>query len=93
MNIHVYHNTVSSRFEANVQSGLCELDYEHVGSDILDFKRTYVPETLRHQGIGHRLVREALDYAKEEQYHVKPSCPFVKAVADEYKDRYKDVLV
>jgi len=93
MDFHVYHNSVSNRFEANVNSGLCELDYEKVGMGTLDYKRTFVPENSRHQGFGHKLVQEALEYAKEEQYRVKPTCPFVKSVIEEDKERYRDVVV
>ena len=93
MGIKVYHNSVSNRFEANVNSGLCELNYEKEGSGTLDFKRTFVPESLRHKGIGHKLVEQALDYAREEYYRVKPSCPFVKKVVEENKKRYEDLIV
>ena len=93
MDIHVYQNAVSNRFEANVKSGLCELDYENIGVGTWEYKRTFVPESVRHQGIGHKLVKEALEFAREQQYHVKPSCPFVKKVVEEDIDRYKDIIV
>jgi predicted GNAT family acetyltransferase len=93
MDVHVYHNPISNRFEANVNSGLCELDYENEGADTLNYKWTFVPEESRHQGIGHKLVHEAMEFAREQQYHVKHTCPFVKSVIEENKERYRDILV
>ena len=38
MDVQVYHNIISNRFEVNVNSGLCELDYESEGIDTLNYK-------------------------------------------------------
>lgn len=93
MDVHVYHNIISNRFEVNVNSGLCELDYENEGIDTLIYTRTFVPEDSRHQGIGHKLVKEAMEYARDNHYHVKPACPFVQKVIEEEKGRYLDLIV
>lgn len=56
------------------------LEYAELDDGTLDYFRTFTPVRLRHRGIGHRLVRFALDDALDRGVRVRPSCPFVASV-------------
>lgn len=43
----------------------------------VDFTRTYVPPSLRAQGLAEALVRRGLAWAKEQGYRIEASCWYV----------------
>lgn len=45
-----------------------------------------VPEAYEGKGIGTRLVRHILDYARANGFTVDPVCPFVKAYMKRYPE-------
>ena len=53
---------------------------------------TEVPEVLENKGIGHKMVREALDWLEKNQHKLVPLCPFVRAFVKENLDDYKELL-
>lgn len=65
--------------------------FEEAGEGRLDFRRTFVPEPHRHQGIGERLVLSALDWARQQGRTVIPTCPFVDWVVDR-NPAYEDLI-
>jgi hypothetical protein len=74
----IVHNPSAQRFEAQVDSHLAVLEYRLSGQ-VIHFTHTGVPSELEGRGLGSRLAKAGLDYAKEQGYHVIPSCPFVAA--------------
>jgi predicted GNAT family acetyltransferase len=74
--LQVIHNTDANRFEIRVDGHLAELDYLRTGS-VITFTHTAVPSALEGQGIGSKLVRAGLDYARENGLRVISLCWFV----------------
>ncbi len=74
--VNVVHNIKQKRFEIGVNSYLAELDYVLQGRTII-FTHTYVPPALEGQGIGSKLAKAALTYARENSLRVKTLCWFV----------------
>ena len=72
----VHHNQAEQRFEATVEGRLSVVDYEQRDGEIV-FTHTYVPSELRGRGIAEKLVRAALDYAREQKVRVIPQCSYV----------------
>lgn len=68
----------ADRFEARVDDALATLDYVQEG-DTLRLVHTEVPEALAGRGVGSRLVRGALDAARERGLRIAPECGFVAA--------------
>ena len=68
-----------------------EMTYRQVDERTLDFNHTYVPPSLRGQGIAERLVREAADYAQELGFRVIPSCSYVRVFFKRHP-QYADLL-
>jgi predicted GNAT family acetyltransferase len=69
----VTHSPASSRFEA----GAAYLAYEQSG-DTFTIEHTVVPPELEGQGLGGKLVQEAVDYARKEGLELVAHCSFAK---------------
>lgn len=73
----VRHNQDKNRFELRVDGAEpAHADYRR-HEDTLEFHHTYVPESARGQGHAATIVRAALDYARDNNFTVKPSCSYV----------------
>lgn len=72
----VRNNTAGNRFEIEVNGSLALLEYMRAGSNIT-YTHTEVPRELEGMGIGARLARFALEYARDNDLKVIPICPFV----------------
>ncbi|MGH7542467.1 MAG: GNAT family N-acetyltransferase [Gemmatimonadota bacterium] len=90
-NIQVQHDTDRQRFVAERNGKEANLQYRQASEGKLDYQSTFVPEEYREQGIGERIVMEALDFARKNGYEVIPSCPFVRHVLEEHPE-YDDVV-
>jgi predicted GNAT family acetyltransferase len=72
----VIHNQAKSRFEIHAGSHVAELNYVLHGNKIL-FTHTGVPPALEGRGIGSKLVKAGLDYAKANKLKINTICWFV----------------
>jgi len=72
----VIHNEALGRYELETGHGLAVAVYRRQG-DHLVFTDTEVPPDDEGQGIGSRLVREALDDARRRGFKIVPACSFV----------------
>lgn len=74
----VTHNAPLGRYEMETKHGLAVAVYVQQG-DRLVFTHTEVPAADEGNGIGSRLVRAALDDARQRGFKVVPACSFVAA--------------
>ena len=74
----IRHDETRRRFSIQLGTEEAHLDYVRRGETTLDFRHTFVPVSHRGRGIGARLVRHALDHAREHELRVVPTCPFVR---------------
>ena len=72
-------------------SRVAEMTYSKAGSNKIIIDHTEVDDSLQGQGVGYKLVEEAVNYAREKQIKILPLCPFAAAVFKK-RDDYKDVL-
>jgi uncharacterized protein len=91
MSQQIEHQTERLRFAIELEGESAVLEYQRISENRVDFKRTFVPERHRDLGIGGRLVRHALEWARENDLKVVPSCSFVKSFADDHPE-FKDVV-
>jgi len=68
------------RFHVEANGDLAYLAYKRVDDHTVDYISTYVPATLRGRGLGERLVRHALDWARAHGQTVIPTCSFVQKI-------------
>jgi len=61
------------------------------GDGRITIDRTYVSDTLRGQGIGLRLVRKTVEYARANNLKIMPKCSFAQKILTGSPD-YEDVL-
>lgn len=76
--IRVTHNEPEQRFEALVSGQLAVCEYQIEG-DRMIFTHTYVPPELRGRSVAQKLVRVALDHARDCNRSVVPACSYVAA--------------
>lgn len=67
---------------------LGEMTYFWAGPTIFTIDHTEVGEKLKGTGSGKKLVRAAVDYARQNGYKIHPTCPFAQSVlsAEEFAD-------
>jgi predicted GNAT family acetyltransferase len=74
----VVHNTDEHRFEIVIDGKLAELNYVLRPGKII-YTSTHVPRSLEGGGVGSALAKIALEFARENNLSVTPSCSFVRA--------------
>jgi predicted GNAT family acetyltransferase len=85
----VIHNTSENRFEIQLESHLAQLKYR-MQDGTITFTHTGVPPALEGQGVGGRLVRAGLEYAREHSLKVKALCSFVATFLKRHPE-YQDL--
>lgn len=91
MEIQVVHRPEAGRFEVSLDGHLAVLEYQFRDEKTVIFPHTEVPDALGGRGIGSRLARAALDWARENGYRVIPLCWFVKGYIERHPE-YQDLL-
>ena len=72
----ITHNPNTQRFELTQNGATAYLSYQTAG-DKLIFDHTIVPTAIEGQGIGSRLTRHALDWAREQDKQVIPTLSLI----------------
>jgi uncharacterized protein len=88
--IEVKHNPAENRFQVEIESNLAVLEYK-LENDTIVFTHTRVPDELGGRGLGSKLVRTGLDYARAQGLSVHPLCSFVASYIEK-KPEYQDLL-
>jgi len=89
--LEVVHDPQAGRFQIEVGQWMAVLNYEMEGN-VMVFTHTGVPLQLEAQGIGSRLVKTGLEYARQQSYKVIPACEFMEAYIRRHPE-YKDFVV
>ena len=80
-------NAGAARYEMAADGALAFAAYRLDGGTIA-FTHTEVPASLEGQGIGSRLVAEALDDARRRGLRVVPACSFVAAYVARHSETH-----
>ena len=88
----VEHDQEGQRFVADPGDGqVAELSYRPRGEGVVEMPHTFVPESLRDQGLAGRLAEAALGWARNEGLEVIPTCRFVSGYIDSHPE-YQDLV-
>lgn len=87
----VINNVERKRFEVTVQGHTAVAEYILAGETRIVFTHTEVPDALEGNGIGSRLARTALEYARENDLKVIPLCPYIAAYIRKHPE-YRSLL-
>ena len=86
----IKHRPAESRFMQPFGALEAELTYRR-HDDVIEFVHTGVPPQLGGQGIGGRIVKAGLDFARAEGLRVQPSCSFVRGYISKHPE-YVDLV-
>ena len=93
LNNEVIDNKAQKRFEIHIDDQVSFEEYEFfttsTGEEGIEYKHTFVPESLSGRGIAGYLVKVILDCAAVRKLRVKPTCPYVKSYIDKHL-QYQD---
>ncbi|MEP0711443.1 GNAT family N-acetyltransferase [Algoriphagus sp.] len=70
---------------------IAQMIYVTNGSKKMIIEHTEVDESMKGQGIGLKILRELVQFARKEEIKVIPLCPFAKAMFQK-KGELQDVL-
>ena len=91
MDVDVRHEPERQRFVARAGDTDSQLIYAPRPGNLVDFQSTYVSPAVRGRGVGEKLVREALDWARGEGLKVIPTCWYVDTVVRRHPE-YEPLL-
>ena len=74
----VKHDKSGMRFYMPVEVGEAYVSYRMEDDETIDFHETFTSPNLRGKGMAAKVVEAALEYAREENLEVVPTCPYVK---------------
>jgi predicted GNAT family acetyltransferase len=72
----VLHFAEKNRFEIRINGLVAELTYS-LHNDTITFLHTGVPPEWEGQGVGRKLVKTGLDYARANGFKIRSMCWFV----------------
>ncbi len=87
--LNVLHNESKNRFEIQINSHTAVLAYATQGKTIL-FTHTGVPPALEGRGIGSKLVKTGLEYARANNLKVKSTCWFVNKYIERHPESVQE---
>lgn len=85
-------NESESRFELHINGSLAKIDFKVGSKGQYYMIHTEVPEALGNQGVGHKLVRESLEWIEKNEIKIVPLCPFVRSYLKENLEDYRDII-
>jgi len=88
----VVRNEDRFRFEVTVDGETAFLTFHRNGKRFT-LIHTEVPESLEGRGIGSKIVRAALEYARANDLTVVPRCPFVQAFLENHPDEAEGLSI
>ena len=80
MAISVTHQPDQQRFVSVLERQESVLEYRLLPDHGIDFTHTFVPESLRGQGIAEKLVRTGIGWAREQGFEMTASCWYVSRI-------------
>lgn len=86
----VVNNTEAGRFEVRLGEAVAFTEYRKLANGVL-FPHTEVPSAFEGRGVGGKIVRAALDWARSEGQKVMPTCTFVAGYITKHPE-YHDLV-
>jgi hypothetical protein len=88
--LQVVHDPKAGRFQIEVGRWMAVLNYE-MEDNAMVFTHTGVPQPLEGQGVGGKLAKTGLDYARQNGHRVVPACEFMRVYIRRHPE-YNDLV-
>lgn len=87
----VVHDTEARRFTLSTDHGPAYVQYRMPDEQTLDLVSTFAPPEARGGGLAAKVVGAALDYARENDLRIIPTCPYVPVYLKRHPE-YRDLV-
>ena len=84
--MNIQHNEKEKIFFVDIEGKVAKLSYKNTDEKTLDYYSTFVPPEFRGKNVGEQLVKVALDYARDNNFKIIPTCPFVARIIDRHPE-------
>jgi predicted GNAT family acetyltransferase len=91
MDVTVANNPEEQRYEVRADGALAGSTVYRERPGLIVFVHTGIEPGFEGQGLASRLVRDALDDARERELQVLPFCPFVNGYVQRHRE-YADLV-
>ena len=72
--------------EGDDKKTIAEITFYEIEDGVFNIDHTFVDDSLRGQGIGSKLVEEAVSFIKSKGAKVQATCPFASKWLDEHNN-------
>ena len=69
-----------------------EMTYFYKNKDTIDIDHTEVKESLKGQGVGYKLIEEAVAFMRNKNLKAVTSCSYAKSIFEKNQAEYQDVI-
>jgi len=90
MDFEIKQDAEHNRFVSYVEGYEAVVEYT-LKDNVINLYRTFTPPELRGKGVAGKLVKYALEHAKENNLKVVPTCSYVKGYIERHEN-YKELL-
>ncbi len=87
----IQHDITNQRFFILLEGKEAYLQYLIADKNVLNYYKTYVPNELRGKGIAGKIVEAALNYARENNLKIIPTCSYVDTFIERHKN-FEDLI-
>ncbi len=91
MDLEIIHDPVNQKFYTIIEGKEAYIRYMMRDKNTIDIRSTYVPAEFRRQGIAAKIAEKVLEFAREQEYTIIPTCSYVKSFVAK-KDMYKELI-
>lgn len=78
MDLNIGHDKLNQKFFIIIDEKEAFLRYRLEGNKKINLIKTYVPPELRGKRIAEKIVMKGMEYARENNLHVIPTCSYIE---------------
>lgn len=86
----IEHRVDFKRFVIQIGEEIAELRYQKKKKNVIQFTHTYVPDSLRGQGLAGKLAKHGLEYARKNGCKVESTCSYITNYLQQHPE-YQDI--
>jgi len=92
MNIDVKHDLIDQKFYTIIEGKEAYLRYLTYDKAVMNMIKTYVPPELRGRRIADAVVLKAMEYARDNNLKIIPTCSFIQTFLIRHNE-FKELVI